>query len=155
MKFHCLLFCVVCSIILSCASLKKGDGVNTLPATALQAYGRYALSQGQHLELISSGVHFGFSFEGRECQLVAAVPNEKGHNYLQYELDGIYQKRIKVNGSASQMIPIKAQAKGKHKVTIYKATEAHTGDILINKIEVIGTHTKRRAINAARLFALH
>jgi lysophospholipase L1-like esterase len=107
---------------------------NTLPATALQPYGRFLVNKAQQLELISSAVHFGFSFEGKECQIFASLPSSNGHNYLQYELDGVYQKRIKIVGNTSAPVVLTAPSAGKHTVWIYKATEAHTGPILIQKV---------------------
>ncbi|WP_158267482.1 SGNH/GDSL hydrolase family protein [Adhaeribacter arboris] len=92
------------------------------------------MNQEQNVELISSAVHFGFSFEGEECQIYATIPNPEGHNYLQYELDGVYQKRIKISGNSQEPIRITAPGAGTHTIWIYKATEAHTGPIGIQKI---------------------
>jgi len=105
-----------------------------LPATALKPYGRSLVNQAQQLELISSAVHFGFSFEGKECQIFASLPGGQDHNYLQYELDGVYQKRLRVAGGAQAPLVITAASGGKHTVWMYKATEAHTGPIAIEKI---------------------
>lgn len=105
-----------------------------LPATALHPYGRFIINKQQNLELISSAVHFGFSFEGKECEVFASIPNTQNHNYLQYELDGVYQKRIKISSNSNHPIVLTAPTAGKHTVWIYKATEAHTGAILIEKI---------------------
>ncbi|GEO08548.1 SGNH/GDSL hydrolase family protein [Segetibacter aerophilus] len=107
---------------------------NTLDPSALKVYGRYSINNEQGLELISSAVHFGFSFDGTECSIDASIQNKQGHNYLQYELDGQYQKRIKITGSSTDPISITAQTNGRHTVWIYKATEAHTGGIFIRKI---------------------
>jgi hypothetical protein len=107
---------------------------NSLPATALKPFGRYILNNRQNLELISSAVHFGFSFEGKECLVYASIPDTNGHNYLQYVLDGNYQKRIRISGNSNQPFTLTAQKEGTHIVWIYKATEAHTGPIVIEKI---------------------
>ena len=69
-----------------------------LPATSLKPYGRSVTDNQKNLALISSAVHFGFSFNGKECAVYAFVNDAAGHNYMQYELDGIYQKRIKITG---------------------------------------------------------
>jgi lysophospholipase L1-like esterase len=105
----------------------------TLPATALLPYGRTVVNQ-QQLELISSAAHVGFSFEGTACQVFATLPNGQDHNYLQYELDGVYQKRLKVTGASGAPLVITAPRAGKHTVWLYKATEAHTGPIALEKI---------------------
>jgi hypothetical protein len=125
----------------SCTSTKRNAAAtNELPATALKPFGRTIINDKQHLELISSAVHFGFSFEGTEVKVYASHAWKGGHNYLQYELDGQYQKRIRVEGDVSQPITLTASSAGKHTVWIYKATEAHTGAVIIEKI--IGKNLK-------------
>lgn len=122
-------------LCLSCASPKAiTKGGDTLSASDLKPYGRTIINSQQSLELISSAVHFGFSFEGDECRIYASLPNRGSHNYLQYELDGVYQKRIKVIGTDTLPIVLKADKAGTHTLWIYKATEAHTGAILIQKV---------------------
>jgi lysophospholipase L1-like esterase len=118
-----------------CASSGIHTGsTNSLAPSALQVYGRYSLNNEQGIELISSAVHFGFSFDGTDCTVSAFIPGKQDHNYLQYELDGEYQERIKISGSSNEPILIKAKRAGRHTVWIYKATEAHTGGIFIQKI---------------------
>jgi hypothetical protein len=125
---------ILCFVVAGCASAKKGGAVNdTLEASDLLPYGRTAITSNQ-LELISSAAHFGFSFEGTECALYPSVPDWLDHNYLQYELDGIYQKRIKIYKNQNQPVHLTASNAGKHTVWIYKATEATTGPIFIEKI---------------------
>lgn len=92
-------------------------------------------------------MHFGFTFEGNECRVFASIPSGKGHNYLQYEVDGVYQKRIRVSGNSVDPIILRTATTGKHRVWIYKATEAHTGPVAITKIE--GNNIK--AIKSPRL----
>ena len=77
-----------------------------------------------HIELISSAAHVGFTFEGDECQVSAYFTDPEGHNYLQYELDGVYQKRVKISGKDNQPFVINANGNGTHTVWLYKATEA-------------------------------
>jgi hypothetical protein len=119
----------------SCASLKnqKTTQQDALMAADLLPYGRTLITN-DNLELISSAVHFGFSFDGNECEIFASVPEWLDHNYLQYELDGLYQKRIKISKDQKGPIRIAASNNGKHIVWIYKATEATTGAIFIEKI---------------------
>jgi len=105
-----------------------------LPAVVLQPCGRYIVNNEKNLELISSAVHFGFSFQGKECRVFASIPNTQDHNYLQYELDGKYQKRIRITRNSNEPIILTAQKSGTHNVWIYKATEATTGAIIIQKI---------------------
>ena len=127
--FFCLLF--------GCTSSKNSTGGgDELPAKDLLPFGRTAITNNS-LELISSASHFGFSFEGTECRLTALLSERQDHNYLQYELDGhgVYQKRLRVSKGGPQVISITSGREGKHTVWIYKATEAHTGPIFIEKVE--------------------
>lgn len=126
-----ILFCFTFSCI---APRIKSGTANTLAAGELQPFGRFLINKDKNLELISSAVHFGFSFEGEDCRIFASLPGKNDHNYLQYELDGQYQKRIRITGSTNEPIVLKATGGGRHTVWIYKATEAHTGPIYIQKI---------------------
>jgi len=119
---------------LGCSTTQTNTIGNVLPATSLEPYGRYIWNDQKKLELISSGVHFGFSFYGSSCSIYATLPGTMGHNYLQYELDGVYRTRIKLEAGTTQPIVISAGTTGKHTLWIYKATEAHTGAIVIEQI---------------------
>ncbi len=99
----------------------------------LHAYGRTIVDGAGALHLITSAAHFGFSFDGSRVQLFVSLTNGASHNYIQYELDGVYQKKIRIERALQQPLTITAPP-GKHTVWIYKATEAHTGDIAIQKI---------------------
>lgn len=134
MQYNSFLFLWLLFVV-GCASSKTNNALQgTITATDLLPYGRTAVTNGQ-LELISSASHFGFSFEGKECSLFASLSNWQDHNYLQYEMDGVYQKRIKISKNNTEPLVLSASGDGKHSVTIYKATEAHTGPIFIQKAE--------------------
>lgn len=112
---------------------------DTLQAAALKPSGRYLVGD-EGLELISSAAHFGISFTGKTCEVYVHLSNVGEHNYLQCELDGVYQKRVKVDGAAKAPLVFTASKDGQHTLWIYKATEAHTGAIFIDK--VVGTKLK-------------
>src|ERR1700741_27068 len=87
-------------VSLNCGTSKSNSGSgakDVLSPRDLHPYGRTFISKDDRLGLISSAVHFGFSFEGKECQLSVSLDYGQDHNYLQYELDGVYQKRIRVS----------------------------------------------------------
>ena len=64
---------VLCLLCLSCSSAKLNTTTSdNLPATALKPFGRYIINNDKNVELISSAVHFGFSFEGNECRVYAS-----------------------------------------------------------------------------------
>ncbi|HEV7620354.1 MAG TPA: GDSL-type esterase/lipase family protein [Flavisolibacter sp.] len=131
-----LLLILICVFGFSCTSSKKNFQSNiVLKASDLQPYGRSILNKDNELELLSSAVHFGFSFKGSECTIYARIPGSDGHNYFQYELDGIYQKRIRIDATVEQPVSIKVPGNGTHTIWIFKATEATTGPIFIEKIE--------------------
>jgi len=123
-------------IIASCTSTRTTvvENDDVLTATEIEPYGRYMIRLGQPLELISSAVHFGYTFKGTESQVYASVPADGKHGYLQYVLDGEYKGRIKVSPGSTEPINITAQTDGEHTVWIYKATEAHNGPVLIEKV---------------------
>lgn len=124
-------------VSLSCTPPKSASNSvskNTLDGRYLLPYGRSYITKADELGLISSAVHFGFSFEGKECKVYASVPNWLDHNYLQYEIDGVYQKRIRISKRDRNPIVLVAGDEGKHTVWIYKATEAHSGEIFIWRI---------------------
>lgn len=134
LKYSFLLF-LSAVLFFSCATPKNSTtGSGNLSATALKPFGRTTINN-QNLELISSASNFGFSFEGNACSVYVSVPQWLDHNYLQYELDGVYQKRIRVSAKTSEPIVITAPKEGKHTVWIYKATEAQTGPVAIQRIE--------------------
>jgi hypothetical protein len=118
---------------------KSKKTAEQIKATDLKVYGR-SIIKDQKLELISSAAHIGFTFEGNQCEVYITIPDYQSRNYIQYELDGVYQKRIKLEGKSKAPIVIPANGKGKHTVWIYKATEAHTGPIWIEKI--VGSKVK-------------
>ncbi|MGE5521515.1 MAG: GDSL-type esterase/lipase family protein [Candidatus Dadabacteria bacterium] len=115
-----------------CSSVRTGR--SDLSAKDLHVYGRTIIDEKGELELVTSAAHFGFSFEGQQAEVYVSVPNRSGHNYIQYELDGVYQKKLRIDGNLTQPIIINAGKSGKHQVWIYKATEAHTGPVLIRQV---------------------
>jgi len=108
--------------------------VNILPATALYPFGRYARTGTGDVELIGSAAHFGFQFSGAGCAVYLHLADTGSHNYLQYEVDGIYQGRIRVEGKDRRPMLIRPGLTGVHTVWIYKTTEAMSGPVYIEKI---------------------
>ncbi|TFF33370.1 SGNH/GDSL hydrolase family protein [Mucilaginibacter psychrotolerans] len=131
--FYILAFIFVSLNLSGYAHTLKGDP-GVLKAKQLKPVGRYLFNSSGQLELISSAVHFGFSFSGSKCELYLGLNDPNAHSYIQYELDGVYQKRIKIEGSVGEPTVITAAGEGKHTIWIYKTTEASTGAILVEKI---------------------
>ncbi|HXB09297.1 MAG TPA: GDSL-type esterase/lipase family protein, partial [Puia sp.] len=95
---------------------------------------RSLLTGAGEVELIGSAVHFGFQFSGAGCAVYVHLPDLGGHNYLQYELDGVYQGRVRIEGGDRRPLVIKTGSAGVHTVWVYKATEAMSGAIFVEKI---------------------
>ena len=131
----------ICILFNDCSTTKSGNNqISRLNAKELIPYGRSNINNDQNLELIGSACNFGFSFEGRECSISASVPAWLDHNYLQYELDGVYQKRLRISSGSAEPIIISAPDYGKHIVWIFKATEAQTSPVFIKS--VVGRNIK-------------
>jgi len=98
-----------------------------LSATDIHPFGRSIINEQHDLELISSACQLGFSFEGTSFSMQVSLPSWMHHNYLQYELDGVYQKRIRIDSAVTAPLVITAPSRGKHTIWIYKATEPYAG----------------------------
>jgi Carbohydrate esterase 2 N-terminal/GDSL-like Lipase/Acylhydrolase family len=140
---HCKSSCFLLLFLLAAFCGTAAASTDTLRGSSLLPYGRYVVDQNSGLEMISSAVHFGFRFNGTSCQVYAHLNDPGEHSYLQYTLDGIYQKRIRVNGNQHQPVVITGLSKGRHIIWIYKATEATTGPIFIGKIVAHDIHALR------------
>lgn len=142
----CRTLFLLCSVFaMSCTGAQKiapNTGADVLPATALQPFGRTAM-QDRGLALISSASHVGFTFEGSKCRIRVALPEWLHHNYLQYELDGQYMGRLRVSAKDTALWIFPGN-EGRHTVWLYKATEAHTGPVFIQRIEANNSTALRR-----------
>ena len=129
------------ALVAACHSSKQltSDAAETLNGTALQPFGRTRITAGQKLELISSAVHVTVRFNDTACNVYASLPSWLDHNFLQYELDGAYQKRVRVT-QGNTPVHISTSA-GMHTLTIYKATEAQTGAVFIEKVSAHNIQT--------------
>jgi hypothetical protein len=129
----CFPLLLVLLLVVRCSSIHTTTNQsNELKGRDLQPVGRYLLSKDNQLELIGTAVHFGFRFTGNNCTLFTSIP-AYGSGYLQYELDGAYQKRIRLNVGLDSLT-ISTSSAGTHTVWIYKTTEATTGPIYIHKV---------------------
>lgn len=98
----------------------------------LQVVGRSVVLPDGRTELISSGAHFDFQFSGKRCGIVFSLPDASAHSYVQYELDGKYIGRFRVE--ALDTLLINATKAGVHRARIFKTTEAHSGALFVNQI---------------------
>ena len=86
--------------------------------------------------LISSASAVTFCFEGDSCSVILRSEGQgKDYNFISWEVDGNYSGKIRIDGRKSRYhVPVKG--KGKHTVSIYKATEAMIGNIFFCGAEV-------------------
>lgn len=88
--------------------------------------------------LSASAASCSFTFTGNSCTvyLKNAAPYEGDYNYINFELDGEYAGRQKVDSKEAKPFIITATSvKEKHQLVVSKATEAANGQIIITKIE--------------------
>jgi hypothetical protein len=141
-KFGIVAVIVSAMVISGCGTTgkttKMQTAISVVRGSDLAVQGRSSI-HGEKVELITSGAHFGVTFSGRTCALLVSIEGQR-HNYLQYELDGVYQKRLKVNAGGVDTLRITSEKDGPHTLWMYKATEAHTGPIFIHAVS--GTDVK-------------
>jgi hypothetical protein len=112
--------------------------VGSLPGSALHPYGRSMPADSGAVELIGSAAHFGVGFTGPRCVVYVHLADSSSHNYLQYEMDGVYQGRVRIEGRNRRPLVIKTGSTGHHTVWIYKATEATSGPFFIARVTGLG-----------------
>src|ERR1700755_151264 len=108
--------------------------VGSLPGAAVHPYGRWMPADSGGVELIGPAVHFGVEFTGPRCVVYMHLADTGSHNYLQYELDGVYQGRVRIEGRDRRPVVIRTGSTGRHTVWIYKATEATSGPVYVDRV---------------------
>jgi lysophospholipase L1-like esterase len=89
--------------------------------------GRVEITKDNSIILISAASSVTFGFTGTKCTLNFKAEGHRG--YIVLEVDGACYGRETIQPSGTA-IPVTATTGGKHTITIYKATEATTGNIL-------------------------
>jgi hypothetical protein len=88
--------------------------------------------------LSASAASSTFTFAGAACTvyLKNAAYYDSDYNYIDFEVDGEYVGRKKVDGKDAMPFVIKAKSsRGINQLVLSKATEAANGQIIITKIE--------------------
>lgn len=133
---HILLLSLVC-ILLAC---KNEPQFKTIQGNELIAVGRSLPDSTGYLELISSASHTTFGFEGNECVIYLGCGDESSHSYIQWEVDGSYAGRQRINGLSDSLV-IQNEGGTYKTVNLYKATEAHSGPLFIQSIKAKNIQT--------------
>lgn len=94
--------------------------------------GRVDKLQDNNVILIGTASSVSFNFTGTECSVsLQSVDTYEHHNYVALVLDGKYIGKLRIEKGAAQSFPIKITSNKKvHNLTIYKNTEAQSGNIL-------------------------
>jgi len=87
--------------------------------------GRVEIKSNNSITLISAASSVTFGFKGSKCTLNFSADDH--HGYVVIEIDGNYYARKKVS-PAGTSVPVIA-GEGNHILTVFKATEATTGNI--------------------------
>ncbi|RZJ56163.1 MAG: GDSL family lipase [Flavobacterium sp.] len=98
--------------------------------------------------LIGSASSVSFNFTGNQCSISLQSIDDawQHHNYVSLVLDGKYIRNLKVEKGDAQSFPIKITSnKKEHNLTIYKTTEAQSGNILF-----AGTTAKLTSISSKK-----
>ncbi|TEB42069.1 GDSL family lipase [Flavobacterium circumlabens] len=94
--------------------------------------GRVDKLQDNNVILIGTASSVSFNFTGTACSVsLQSVDAYEHHNYVALVLDGKYIGKLRIEKGPAQSFPIKiTSAKKVHNLTIYKNTEAQSGNIL-------------------------
>lgn len=93
--------------------------------------GRIDSTQTGDIVLIGSASSVTFKVSGDHCSIQLKNRGQHSHSYISVEIDGEYKGRVKVVGNEFKTYKIDLHKEKKSQIiTIYKATEAQTGDIV-------------------------
>lgn len=109
--------------------------------------GRVDKVENKGVILIGTASSVSFNFIGNQCSIsLQSVDYSEHHNYVSLVLDGKYIGKLKIEKGAAQSFPITITANKKiHNLTIYKNTEATSGNVLF-----AGTTAKLTSIKAKK-----
>lgn len=98
--------------------------------------------------LIGSASSVSFNFNGESCEIsLKSFDSWARHNYVSLELDGKYIGRLLIEKGETKFYPITVTKTGKvHHLSIFKATEAASGDILYSgtTANLVGIKNEKR-----------
>ncbi|RUT69102.1 GDSL family lipase [Flavobacterium cupreum] len=94
--------------------------------------GRVDKLQDNNVVLIGTASSVSFNFTGNTCSVsLQSVDAYEHHNYVALVLDGKYMGKLRIEKGAAQSFPIQITSNKKvHNLTIYKNTEAQSGNVL-------------------------
>lgn len=95
--------------------------------------GRIDIRSPRQFLLIGAAASLTFDFEGSTAQIqLQSIDQWEHHNYFTLVVDEQVLGRFTVSSGVAYPYTIQANTSGKHRVTLYKATEASSGNILVD-----------------------
>lgn len=122
---------VVLLFITAALSQNYSCDTKQYPGDIYATKGRVELKSDKSIVLIGAASSVSFGFKGTKC--VVNFKAEGNHGYVVIEVDGNYYKREKVVTTGTA-VTVTATA-GNHNITVYKATEATTGNVMFTGAE--------------------
>ena len=115
----------------------------------LHYVGRIDFSDPLKPKLSGAGAYFVFKFQGSSCEILLEDEHLNDHSYIAIEIDGIYDKRIKVSKNQEKYLIAHDLENSEHTVLICKATEAQNGyigflGIICDKLLPLNLEKKRK-----------
>jgi len=130
MKYNVIAFLAFFALPLFTATAQNNSNTEKY-----QYAGRMEHSGRNVIVLIGSASSVGFNFTGNECAIsLKSQDSWEHHNYVSLELDGNYLGRLKVEKGESRSYPVmvKGDVNQKHRLVVYKATEASNGSVVFS-----------------------
>jgi lysophospholipase L1-like esterase len=129
------------SLLLACSSTQHATSQKIFTPADAAIMGRAVKNADSTVTLSASAASCTVSFTGETCvvYLKNSAPYPGDYNYVNFELDGFYVSRQKVDVQVAAPYIIKAVGTAvQHTLVISKATEAANGQITITKIDAAG-----------------
>lgn len=132
------LFIFLTAFLFACCSTQHAVSQKVFTPSEGNVMGRAIKNADSTVTLSASSASCTVSFTGLDCvvYLKNVTPYQGDYNYVNFELDGMYVGRQKVDVQVAVPYIIKAVGNDiQHKLVISKATEAANGQIIITKID--------------------
>ena len=124
-------------LLFACSDQKVHQATGGV-GSSIHHYGRTLFDADSNLVLIGSASYAEFTFTGDSCTLfLKNIAPAGDYNYLAIELENRYTGRLKVDGDTPKPYLITAPATPAgpaHLLRVFKATEAHNGQVAITGI---------------------
>ena len=129
------------AILFFCSSTNQLTAQSRFTPADASIMGRAVKNTDSSVTLSASAASCTFTFTGENCVLYIKnnAPYPGDYNYVNFELDGFYVSRQKVDVQVAAPYIIKAVGKDiRHTLVVSKATEAANGQLIITKIDAPG-----------------